>query len=148
MKSIKNFEIKVKRVAVGEGTEPYGASVRCPDDVSRIAQKLIGDSAQERFIVIHLDIRNRVIGFSEAARGSIDSCPVDMRSVFRTAVAVGASGIVCSHCHPSGNCTPSTDDILLTRRLKEAGELLGIPLLDHVIVSDSGTASLRERGEL
>ena len=146
--TIRNIELKVKRVAVGEGTEPYGASVRSPDDVSRIAQKLIGDDAQERFLVFVLDIRNRVIGYHEAGRGSIDSCPVDIRVVFRTAVALGASSILAAHNHPSGDATPSSDDIILTRRLKEAGELLGIPLLDHVIVTDSGTTSLRERGEL
>ena len=95
--TIRNIELKVKRVAVSEGTEPYGASVRSPDDVSRIAQKLIGDDAQERFLVFVLDIRNRVIGYHEAARGSIDSCPVDIRVVFRTAVALGASAVLASH---------------------------------------------------
>lgn len=148
MKSIKNFELKVKRVAVGEAVEPYGASVRSPSDVARIAQLLVGDSAQEHFLVFLLDVRNRVLGFSETSRGGIDTCPVDPRVVFRTAVALGSSGIVCVHNHPSGEPTPSTDDILLTRRLKEAGELLGIELLDHVIVTDTATVSLRERGQL
>jgi len=148
MKSIKNFELKVKRVAVGEGVEPYGASVRSPSDVARIAQLLIGDSAQEHFLVFLLDVRNRVIGYSEVARGGIDTCPVDPRVVFRTAVATGASALAAVHNHPSGTPEPSTDDILLTRRLKEAGELLGIQLLDHVIVTDTGTTSLRERGQL
>ena len=148
MKTIRNFELKVKRVAVGEGTAPYGASVRSPSDVARITQLLIGESAQEHFLVVLLDVKNRVLGYSETSRGGIDTCPVDPRIVFRTALAVGASSLIAAHNHPSGDCTPSTDDIILTRRLKEAGELLGIPLLDHVIVTDSGTTSLRERGEL
>ena len=97
-------------------------------------------------MVFLLDIKTRVLGYHEAGRGSIDSCPVDPRAVYRTAVAVGASSIICSHNHPSGDSTPSTDDILLTRRLKDAGQLLGIQLL--VIVTDSGTTSLCERGQL
>jgi DNA repair protein RadC len=146
--TIRNIELKVKRVAVSEGTEPYGASVRSPNDVARIAQSLIGDSAQEMFLVFILDVKNRLVGFHEASRGSIDSCPVDPRMVFRPAVALGASGFVAVHNHPSGDKTPSTDDIILARRLKEAGELLGIQLLDHVIVSDSARTSLLERGLL
>jgi DNA repair protein RadC len=148
MKTIKNFELKVKRVAVGEGSEPYGASVRSPGDVARIAQALIGDSAQEHLCVFLLDVKNRVVGFSEAARGAIDSCPVDPRSVFRAAVATGASAVVVTHNHPSGDLRPSAEDIALTQRLKAAGELLAVPLLDHVIVTDCDTISLRERGDL
>lgn len=93
-------------------------------------------------------MKNRVLGFTIAAVGAIDSCPVDPRTVFRAAVALGASGIVASHCHPSGDPTPSKDDIELTKRLKAAGDLLGIQLLDHVIVTDTARVSLRERGLL
>jgi DNA repair protein RadC len=148
MQTIKNFELKVKRVAVGEGSEPYGASVRSPSDVARIAQALIGDSAQEHFCVFLLDVKNRVVGFTQAAMGAIDSCPVDPRSVFRAAVATGASAIVVTHNHPSGDLRPSAEDLHLTQRLKAAGDLLGIALLDHVLVTDTGTTSLRERGQL
>ena len=148
MKTIRNFELKVKRVAVGEGTEPYGASVRSPSDVARITQLLIGESAQEHFLVVLLDVKNRVLGYSETSRGGIDTYPVDPRIVFRTALAVGASSLIAAHNHPSGDCTPSTDDILLTRRLKEAGELLGIQLLDHVIVTDTARLSFRPLSKL
>ena len=93
-------------------------------------------------------MKNRVLGFTIAAVGAIDSCPVDPRTVFRTAVALGASGIVASHCHPSGDPSPSHEDIELTKRLKAAGDLLGIQLLDHVIVTDTARVSFRERGLL
>ncbi len=149
MKStIKNYELRVRRVKLADAGAPYGESVRAPDDVARIAQVLIGDSAQELFLVFHLDIKNRVLGFSEVARGGIDVCPVDARAVFRTAIALGASALIAAHCHPSGDPTPSADDINLTERLKAAGELLGIPVLDHVIVTDTSTVSLSERGLL
>jgi DNA repair protein RadC len=145
---IKNFELKVRRVQVGEGGAPYGKAIREPADVADIARRIIGDNAQESFVVFILDIRNRVVGFTEAARGSIDACPVEPRTVFRTAVALGASAIIVAHNHPSGELTPSREDIDLTKRLKAAAELLGIAFLDHVVVTDAGTASLRERGDL
>jgi len=148
MKTIKNFELKVKRVQVGEGGAAYGCSIREPSEAARLAQLLIGDSAQERFLVFLLDVKNHVLGYHEAGRGSIDSCPVDPCVVFRTAVAVGASAILVAHNHPSGDETPSREDIVLTKRLKAAADLLGIALLDHVVVTDIGTVSLRERGEL
>ncbi len=149
MKStIKNYELRVRRVKLADAGAPYGERVRAPDDVARIAQVLIGDCAQELFLVFHLDIKNRVLGFSEIGRGGIDVCPVDARAVFRTAIALGASALIAAHCHPSGDPTPSTDDIALTERLKAAGELLGIPILDHVIVTDTSTVSLSERGLL
>ena len=148
MKSIKNYELRVRRVKLADAGAPYGEPVREPGDVARIAQALIGDAAQENFLVIFLDIKNRVLGFTTAAVGAIDSCPVDPRTVYRTAVALGASGIVASHSHPSGDPTPSREDIELTKRLKAAGDLLGIQLLDHVIVTDTARLSFRERGIL
>jgi len=145
MQSVKNYELKVKRVQL---PEPYGQIVRVPGDVVRLARMLIGDSAQEKFCVFHLDVKNKVIGFSEAAVGGIDSCPVDMRSVFRTAIVLGASGIVIAHCHPSGDAALSPDDVNLTQRVKEAAKLLGIILLDHVVVTDVGGVSMQELGHV
>ena len=146
MKSIKNYELKIRRVKIAEAGAPYGEPVSGPTDVTRIAQALIGEAAEEHFVAIHLDIKNRVLGYTEIARGSIDGCPVDVRTVYRAAIALGASAIVAAHCHPSGDATPSSEDIALTKRLAEVGALIGLPLLDHVIVTDDRTASLRERG--
>ncbi len=145
-RTIKNYELRVRRVTVADAGAHYGKKLRAPRDVSRLAQLLIGDCAQELFYAFHLDIKNRVLGFSEVARGGIDICPVDPRAVFRTAIALGSSGLIVAHCHPSGDPTPSREDIELTKRLKSASELLGIPVLDHVIVTDTGTVSLAEQG--
>ncbi len=147
-RTIKNYELRVRRVNLADAGAPYGETVRAPDDVARIAQVLIGDSAQELFLVFMLDIKNRVLGFSEVARGGIDVCPVDARAVFRTAIALGCSALIAAHCHPSGDPTPSREDVELSKRLKTAGELLGISMIDHVIVTDTSTVSLAERGLL
>jgi DNA repair protein RadC len=146
--SIKNYELRVRRVRLSDAGAPYGEAVRTADDVARIAQILIGAAAQESFYVFHLDVKQRILGFTEVGRGGIDSCPVDTRTVFRTSIVLGSSGIIAAHCHPSGDPTPSAEDIKLTKRLKAAGELVGIQLLDHVIVSDSARTSLLERGLL
>lgn len=145
---ISRFELRLAPVSVGETTAPYGQRIHNPRDVASLARMVIGNQAQEVVLVFLLDVKNRVVGFSEAARGAIDSCPVDLREVFRVAVMVGASGVVLAHNHPSGDPSPSADDHRLTRRVADAGRLLGITLVDHVIVSIDRQVSLRERGEV
>ena len=78
---------------------------------------------------------------------AVDACPVDIRAVFRAAIMMGATSIILSHCHSSGDCAPSSEDLALTARLVKAGELLGLPVLDHVIVGER-TVSLAETGRL
>ncbi len=146
--SILRYEIKKARVALQEAKSPYGIALSSPSHVAEAAQALIGDSAQEHFLVFHLDCKNKVIGYTEAARGGLDSCPVDPRCVFRACIAAGASALVVAHNHPSGHCTPSAEDKRLTERLKKSAELLGLILLDHVIVSDEAHLSFAERGIL
>ena len=135
---VKNYTLHVQRVAVEEQQVGCGQKITCPEVVAALARGLIGQEAQECFIVFALDVQNRVQGYSEVARGSIDSCGVDIRQVFRVPLILGASSIVVSHNHPSGDPTPSGEDLRLTTRIKEAGRLIGLPLIDHVIVSDTG----------
>ncbi|MFC1610293.1 RadC family protein [Myxococcota bacterium] len=146
MKTIRNFEMKVRRVRIGEQQPPYGQSISTPERVAEIAKTLIGECAQESFCVFLLDVKNLITGYSEVGRGGIDSCPVDPRAVFRAAIATGASSIIVAHNHPSGDPEPSRDDLDLTEKLSEGAELLGLTLLDHVIVTDEDTVSLRGRG--
>jgi DNA repair protein RadC len=90
-----------------------------------------------------------LIGCHEVSRGSVDSTPVEPREVFKAAVLVNASAIVLVHNHPSGDPSPSAADLALTARIREAGELLGIELLDHVIIGHDGRyASLQGMGRL
>jgi len=90
--------------------------------------------AQETFFVLLLDTKNRIIGAPrECLRGLLDQCPVHPREVFREAVRQNAASLILAHNHPSGDPTPSKEDIDITRRLIEAGKILGIRVLDHVV---------------
>lgn len=136
MKTIKKFEVRSRRVKVCEAPELYDVSIKSPTLVSEIARQLCLGLDQEVFLVFFLASNNKVIGYEEVAKGSIDECPVDPRVIFRIAVHLGVSAIVIAHNHPSGSVEPSPSDIDLTKRIRECGELLRIQVLDHVIVSD------------
>lgn len=112
------------------------------DDVhARVAPRLTSAS-QERVIVLGLDPRQHVIAEIEVARGMVDGVEVHPREVFRPLVRIGASSCVVAHNHPSGDPTPSPQDVALTRRLLAAGELLGIALVDHVVVAGPAYVSI------
>lgn len=100
----------------------------------------------ERVRVLYLDTRNRLILDHHVGDGSIDEAAIHPREVVRRALDVGASALIMVHNHPSGNPEPSTADIQITRRIAEAGRLLGIVVHDHVIVGREGHASLRAKG--
>jgi DNA repair protein RadC len=144
MRTIRRYELRIRRDPLPSSAPHIGTRLIAPADVARVARELIGDAAEEHFLAFHLDVKNAVLGYSEVARGTIDTCPVDPRMVFREALILGATGLVCCHNHPSGDPTPSADDITLTERLCEGSELLGLELVDHVIVSVDGTYSLVE----
>ncbi|WP_038034593.1 MULTISPECIES: RadC family protein [unclassified Thermotoga] len=98
--------------------------------------------------VICLDTKLNVIGENTLTVGTSDRSLIHPRDVFRTAIRANASGVIVVHNHPSGDPTPSKEDRLITERLKQAGEILGVSLVDHVIVSRRGYFSFREEGEL
>lgn len=114
--------------------------------VANAMRKLIGSNITESMTVIAMDTRNGMIGLHEVSRGTVDYCPVRAVDVFRYPLISGAVGIVLAHNHPSGNIEPSADDIAITKRLCAAGELLGIAVLDHVIVTDVGYFSFLDAG--
>ncbi len=98
-----------------------------------VAPLLVG-RRRERFVVVVVDVKNRPLARRVVACGTLDSCPVDPREVFRFAISRDGAGVVVAHNHPSGDPTPSSLDVTLTSRLLEAGRLLGLPLVDHLIV--------------
>lgn len=101
----------------------------------------------EHFYVFCLDTKLKIIGFFDIARGSINSAPVHPREVFQPAIATAkCAAIIVAHNHPSGDPTPSTEDIGITERLVEAGELLGIKVIDHIVVGDWLWESIRSMG--
>lgn len=139
------YDVRLKRVNL-EVKEPMGSPIKEPNDVLKIAQTLIGDCGQEVFLVFFLDIRNKVIGYQEMFKGGLSSTIVDPKVVFRNALLANASSIIVSHNHPSGNLQFSEDDITLTNNLKKVSKSLGLPLLDHVLVSMDGAVSGAQLG--
>jgi len=115
-----------------------------PVRVHALMAPLVRGQMQESFFVILIDVRNRLIATVEVARGTLTSVEVHPREVFRPAVEHAAAGIILCHNHPSGDPTPSVDDVALTRRLCAAGALLGIPVVDHVVVTDRDNRSIAE----
>jgi DNA repair protein RadC len=127
---------------------PYATPVRGPDDVARLARTLFGDLPQECFAVIGLDARQRVRCVRKVALGSVAQVDVHPREVFRPLVRAGMHATILVHNHPSGEPDPSESDIDLTRRLVEVGRVVGIPVLDHVIVTRTRAVSLAAMGAM
>jgi len=103
---------------------------------------------KEHFLCLHLDGKNRIVSLDRVSVGSLNQSIVHPREVFKSACIISAAGIILVHNHPTGDPNPSQEDISITRRLKEAGELIGIPVLDHIIIGDGQYVSFVERGLL
>lgn len=106
-----------------------------PSDAVALITPRLGREEVEVFVVVLLNAQMRVIAFQEVTRGLVNSTMVHPREVFRLAIAYNAFGIIIAHNHPSGDVTPSREDAHVTKQLTEAGELLDIQVLDHLIVS-------------
>ena len=102
-------------------------------------------AASEVFGIISLNTKNKLAGLHIIAIGSLDSAYIEPREVFKAAMLNNANAIIAFHNHPSGDPEPSPVDVVITRRLKEAGELLGIKVLDHIVTGEKGYVSLKER---
>ena len=112
-----------------------GEKAKCPEDIARFLRALgIQNEEQERFLTIVLDVKNNIKGFFTVTVGLIDRAQVHAREVYRTAILQGASKIVLAHNHPSGDPTPSAQDIDCTRDLVAASKIIGIEVMDHVIL--------------
>ncbi len=106
------------------------------------------EETKEVFLALHLDGKNRIICMDLVSIGSLNQSIVHPREVFKTALLSNAAACLLIHQHPTGDPTPSSEDIAITRRLKEAGEIMGIKVLDHIIVGDGEYLSFVERGLL
>lgn len=102
----------------------------------------------EQFLVMLLNRSNKVLGVARISVGSVDSTVADPKKIFHTALAANASGIILAHNHPSGALKPSEPDVRITRKCKEAGAFLELPVLDHLIVTRSGYFSFADEGLL
>ncbi len=134
---------------VKEGVLPSESkTVDGPAVVVGVARPFIGNTAKEHFVCLLLNSRNHLIGLNLVSVGTLSASLVHPREVFQPAILASAAAIIVVHNHPSGDTTPSPEDKSATKRLKESGELLGIPVLDHVVLSTDGFFSFRENGLL
>lgn len=134
MKTIKKIELKVSRLKISDNKVFYNKKVYNSADVAKVANAILAYEDQEVCIVFHLSSQNEIIAYSEVSRGAVDFSIISPSIVFRPAIVNGATSIIFVHNHPSGSVDPSNADDLMTNRIKKAGELLGIALLDHIIV--------------
>jgi len=121
-----------------------GTTLRGPADVFRHFHPTLRDVPHERFLVVLLDGRHRLMRHEMVSQGTLTASLVHPREVFRPALRESAAALVLVHNHPSGDPTPSAEDREVTARLVRAGELLGVPVLDHVVIAERGYTSLRE----
>jgi len=117
-------------------------------DAARVLVPQFGSKPVEHFGVMLLDTKHRVLKTTLISVGTLDASIVHPREVFREATIAGAFAIILFHNHPSGDPKPSKDDVALTRRLIDAGDLMGITVMDHLILAERGFRSLRESGDL
>ena len=134
------FELGRRSLSSSQRRETLGH----PEDIFRICEPRVAGLSQEVFIVVGMDIRNGLLDVVEVARGHVHGVEVHPREVFRPLVRMAAAAGVIVHNHPSGDPTPSPQDIELTRRMFAVGDLLGIPLIDHVVIGDRAFRSVKE----
>ena len=120
--------------------------IRAPQDAANLLIPLIGHQEQEHFVVLYLDTRNRVMDREVLYKGSLNTSLVRIAEVFRGAIRRNCAAIIVAHNHPSGEPNPSLEDVALTRQLVEAGKLMEVEVLDHVVIGQGRFVSLRERG--
>ncbi len=120
--------------------------VKTPEEVVNLVKGRLKGKKKEYFLALLLDTRNQLIKVAEISVGSLDSSIVHPREVFKEAISASAASVIFVHNHPSGDPTASEDDIKLTKRLAEAGEIVGIDVLDHIIITDKKYLSLKREG--
>ncbi|HNT74378.1 MAG TPA: DNA repair protein RadC [Anaerolineae bacterium] len=132
-----------RRVLTETPEEKY--QIRSPADAAHLLLGTLGPATQEHFVILYLDTRNRVIEQETLYKGTLNTSVVRIAEVFQGAIARRCAGIVVAHNHPSGDPTPSPEDVALTRRLVDAGKLVEIDVLDHLVIGRNRYVSLRER---
>jgi DNA repair protein RadC len=125
---------------------PELPQIKCSRDVADIFQPLLSDLSHEEFWILFLNRSNRVINRMKLSQGGISGTVTDVRIVMKKAIEYLASGIIVCHNHPSGNLNPSESDSKITQKIKEAGNLMDIQLLDHLIISDKDYYSFADNG--
>ena len=117
-----------------------------PKQVAELVRRTLRHQHREHYMLLSLDVRRRLIGIDIISEGILDAALVHPRETFEVAIKRHASVVIVAHNHPSGNAEPSDDDVAITKRLATAGKIMGVNLVDHVIVTERGFASLKQLG--
>jgi DNA repair protein RadC len=120
----------------GKSFRQYQQEIKKPVDVFKLLKPLIGDKKKEHFVLLSLDTKNHIIGLDTISIGSLNISLAHPREIFQTAIKNSAATIILAHNHPSGDPTPSDNDLKITKRLLEISKLLGIRLVDHIIITE------------
>ena len=135
--------VELGRRIAQEQPKKYGV-ISCSDDVAAMYMESMRYHSREHVMCLLMDTRGRIIEETELSVGDLISASANPREIFSRAIRRSASCMILLHNHPSGDPTPSDDDVKTTRRLREAGDLMGIPLLDHIIIGDGTYTSLKQ----
>jgi len=133
---------------VRDGLDVYEPVVLAQPQAVYQFLKGIAKYDRESLYSIMLDAQNHVVGCEEVSRGSLNTTRTPPGEIYKSAILTNALGIILGHNHPSGCLEPSPEDLEFTRAVRRAGEIIGVELYDHVIITDRGYASMRERGML
>ena len=125
---------------------PEALQIKCSKDVADIFQPLLSDLPHEEFWILFLNRSNRIINRMKLSQGGVSGTVTDVRMVMKKAIESLASGIIVCHNHPSGNLNPSEADSRITQKIKEAGNLIDVQLLDHLIISENEYYSFADNG--
>lgn len=147
----KSVQIKAalelgKRIATSSQEERL--QISSPGDAAGLFMEDLRYKKREYFKLVLLDTKNRVIAREQISEGSLNASIVDLRQIFGIALKKSAAAMILAHNHPSGDPAPSHEDLAITRRIKEAGELMGIKVLDHLVIGDGRFLSFKEKGLL
>lgn len=137
------LELGKRSISADPVTKPV---INSPSDVADLVMEEMRSLDREHFRIMHLSTRNNVLGISAVSVGSLNSSIVHPRECFKEAIRRNANSVILLHNHPSGDPTPSREDLDITRRLTEGGKILGIEILDHVIIGEKRYVSLKEQG--
>jgi len=145
---VRELRVMYRLKRVSGKTWPIATQLAIPSDAAKAFITLLGSEPVEVCGMFACSTKHVIVAYHEVSRGCLDTTLVHPREVFKAAILSNAAAIIVGHNHPSGDVTPSADDLALTLRLSAAGDLLGISMLDHLIVSGSRYFSFREAGHL
>src|SRR5260221_2250719 len=133
---VSELQVRAKRIKIPEQETHFAASLDSPESIFRNFKFVFAESPVEMFLVIHLKSNNQATAFEIVTKVILNSSLVHPREVFRSAILRNAASIIIVHNHPSGNAAPSQEDLQITKQIVEAGKIMGILVLDHIIFAE------------